>query len=403
MSNAHTRVLVATAAAASLIAGSGLAAFAAPTPEPSPTPSVTGASVTGASSPETSATPEAAAQETTSPAAPTATPTTAPTTASAPATTQAPATVAPSPVRVSAATTAPTTTPTASTSGAVAWLGSTGPTVRTIQYNLSKLGLLTSADITNTFDARTEAAVKKFQAARGRVANGIVGKYDYYLITKWGGAVKTTTTTTTTTGAVAQVGSTGATVRSIQYNLSKLGLMSSADITGYYGTRTEAAVKKFQAARGRVANGIVGKYDYYLITKWGGAVKTSPAASKLDSRCRTGRAVCIDKGDRKMYWVINGQIKAQYDVRTGRPGLETRSGAFSVYRKHPNWYSTLYRVYMPYTMFFSGGQAIHYSAEFARIGYSGAGSHGCVNMRSMSDAKWLYEQVRVGDKVIVTA
>ena len=37
---------------------------------------------------------------------------------------------------------------------------------------------------------------------------------------------------------------------------------------------------------------------------------------------------------------------------------------------------------MPYAMFFSGGQAVHYSPDFAARGYNGA-SHGCVNVRNL--------------------
>ena len=51
-------------------------------------------------------------------------------------------------------------------------------------------------------------------------------------------------------------------------------------------------------------------------------------------------------------------------------------------------------------MFFSGGQAVHYSPDFAARGYAGA-SHGCVNVRDLSAIKSLYSQVAVGDKVIV--
>jgi len=293
----------------------------------------------------------------------------------------------------------------------VAKVGSRGPSVQTIQYNLYKLGFVAKSDMTGYYGTRTEAAVKKFQAARGRKATGIVTKDDYALITKFGAAAKApaqaptrTPATQKTNAVVAKAGSRGATVRTIQNNLYKLGLLGSDSVTGYYGVKTETAVKKFQAARGRKATGIVTKDDYALITRFGAAAK-APAKPRvrLDGRCLTGRALCIDKGDRKMYWVVNGTIQRTYNVRTGRASLPTRSGAFKVYLKHPNWYSTLYHVYMPYTMFFSGGQAVHYSSEFARIGYAGSGSHGCVNVNSRADAKWLYSQVRVGDKVIVTA
>ena len=57
-------------------------------------------------------------------------------------------------------------------------------------------------------------------------------------------------------------------------------------------------------------------------------------------------------------------------------------------------------VSMPYAMFFSGGQAIHYSADFNRVGYAG-GSHGCINVGSLSTAARIFNAARVGDKVIV--
>ena len=55
---------------------------------------------------------------------------------------------------------------------------------------------------------------------------------------------------------------------------------------------------------------------------------------------------------------------------------------------------------MPFSMFFNGGQAVHYSADFAERGYNGA-SHGCVNTRNYSRMKELYKAARVGDKVVV--
>jgi lipoprotein-anchoring transpeptidase ErfK/SrfK len=55
---------------------------------------------------------------------------------------------------------------------------------------------------------------------------------------------------------------------------------------------------------------------------------------------------------------------------------------------------------MPYAMFFSGGQAVHYSSDFAARGYNGA-SHGCVNVRDLAKIKVLFDQINVGDKVIV--
>jgi len=61
---------------------------------------------------------------------------------------------------------------------------------------------------------------------------------------------------------------------------------------------------------------------------------------------------------------------------------------------------SIYHTPMPYAMFFSGGQAVHYSADFAARGYRGA-SYGCVNVRDRSGIQSLYEQAQIGDKVIV--
>lgn len=121
---------------------------------------------------------------------------------------------------------------------------------------------------------------------------------------------------------------------------------------------------------------------------------------RVDSRCMTGRAFCASKDQRKMAWMIDGRIIEIIDVRFGAPAYPTRNGAFEIYWKNADHVSSIYNVSMPYAMFFSGGQAIHYSADFNRVGYVG-GSHGCINVGSLSTAARIFNAARVGDKVIV--
>jgi lipoprotein-anchoring transpeptidase ErfK/SrfK len=71
-----------------------------------------------------------------------------------------------------------------------------------------------------------------------------------------------------------------------------------------------------------------------------------------------------------------------------------------VFSKSRDHVSSLYNTSMPYAMFFSGGQAVHYSPDFAANGYNGA-SHGCVNVRDLAAIQSLFGQVRVGDRVVV--
>ncbi|MFT3888584.1 MAG: L,D-transpeptidase [Arachnia sp.] len=136
------------------------------------------------------------------------------------------------------------------------------------------------------------------------------------------------------------------------------------------------------------------------VTKKTSSFKVSRVAGSIDSRCLTGRVLCISKKDRKLRWMVGGEIKKTFDVRFGSPKTPTRNGAFRVNWKSRNHVSSLYHSKMPFAMFFSGGQAVHYSSDFAARGYAGA-SHGCVNVRDYDGIKKLFDTVRVGDKVIV--
>jgi lipoprotein-anchoring transpeptidase ErfK/SrfK len=110
--------------------------------------------------------------------------------------------------------------------------------------------------------------------------------------------------------------------------------------------------------------------------------------------------LCIDKTSQTLRWVVDGTVRKTVDVRFGASYTPTREGIFSVYLKSRDHVSRLYGSAMPFAMFFSGGQAVHYSSDFAARGYAGA-SHGCVNVRDYDAVAWLYGQVRVGDEVVV--
>jgi hypothetical protein len=123
-------------------------------------------------------------------------------------------------------------------------------------------------------------------------------------------------------------------------------------------------------------------------------------AAYLPSRCRTGRVVCLDKSTRTLRWVVNGAVRLSMPARFGSTWTPTRNGLFRIYWKDIDHVSSLYGSPMRFSMFFSGGQAIHYSPDFARYGYSRA-SHGCVNTRDWSKTRTLYNATRVGDLVYV--
>lgn len=208
--------------------------------------------------------------------------------------------------------------------------------------------------------------------------------------------------------ALYSPGDDGPEVREIQARLRQIAWFFG-DVTGRYGPPTRQAVAGFQAKRGIPVTGRVDQRTLDLLE----AMTTEPTSDELanrkpdpadgaalDPRCTTGRALCIDKSSSSLRWVVDGKVLMSLDVRFGASYSPTREGLFHVYLKDRDHVSHLYGSSMPLSMFFSGGQAVHYSSDFAARGYSGA-SHGCVNVRDYSALASLFDQVRVGDKVVV--
>ncbi|THC53138.1 L,D-transpeptidase family protein [Streptomyces sp. A1499] len=201
-------------------------------------------------------------------------------------------------------------------------------------------------------------------------------------------------------------GAQGKQVRELQARLRQIGWFH-VHPTGNYGPATAEAVRGFQAKRGLP---VTGRTDTVTWQRLLGMTR-EPArqelysgggmpAAKPDPRCMTGRVLCIAKSSRTLTWMIDGKVKSTMDIRLGSQYTPTREGGFKVYWKSRHHVSTLYDTPMPYAMFFSGGQAVHYSADFAARGYAG-GSHGCVNVRDKGKIASLYAQVRNGDRVVI--
>ncbi|MFI2373065.1 L,D-transpeptidase family protein [Streptomyces sp. NPDC018833] len=202
-------------------------------------------------------------------------------------------------------------------------------------------------------------------------------------------------------------GAKGEQVRELQARLAQIGWFDDKP-TGTYGPVTTTAVKGFQGKRGLSATGSTDEVTWQKLlgmttkptrAELDGKEVEKPKA-KLDPRCMTGRVMCISKTTRTLSWVIDGKVLSTMDVRFGSQYTPTREGSFGVGWKSRHHVSTIYHTPMPYAMFFSGGQAVHYSSDFAARGYNGA-SHGCVNVRDKGKIAALFDQVRTGDKVVI--
>ncbi|MGW7576635.1 L,D-transpeptidase family protein [Streptomyces sp. NPDC054765] len=201
-------------------------------------------------------------------------------------------------------------------------------------------------------------------------------------------------------------GARGTPVRELQARLAQLGLFDPSP-TGYYASVTAASVRAFQKRQGLPRTGAVQSTAWRALrshTRRPSHQELYPATTRPvgtpDPRCMTGRVICISKRSNTLTWRVDGRIVSAMDVRFGSQYTPTREGAFALTFKSRHHISTLYHTAMPYAMFFSGGQAVHYSADFAARGYRGA-SHGCVNVRDKNKIAALFATVRKGTKVVV--
>ena len=324
----------------------------------------------------------------------------------------------PSPSPSPSPTLTPTPTPTPSTPTAPPVVtptvtalyseGDDGDGVRELQHRLAQLEWF-EGKITGDYETATRLAVEGFQGKRTLPATGEVDQ------ATWDVLVKMTREPTHDEmynimrpgPTLLAEGATGDSVKDLQARLKQIAWYE-AKIDGIYGAKTVEAVHGFQAKREIPVTGEVDQRTLDRLkamtrrptTDELNNVAPKPGTMSLDDRCLSGRVVCISKAQRKLAWVVDGEIQMTMDVRFGSELTPTRNGVFSVYWKSRNHVSKLYGSAMPWAMFFSGGQAVHYSADFAARGYNGS-SHGCVNVRSKERIDALYSQVREGDTVVV--
>jgi hypothetical protein len=262
--------------------------------------------------------------------------------------------------------------------------------------------------MSGSYDRATRRAVLGFQAKRGMVATGVVDPRTWKRLTGMTRMPSGDEMFNRAGPPLFQAGDQSRDVRRVQARLRQIAWFTG-DVSDLFGERTVQAVRGFQAKRHVPVTGRVDRRTLDLLTSMTGDPTEDELANRepdpaegaaLDRRCRTGRVLCIDKTSSSLRWVVDGRVAMSLDVRFGSEYTPTRDGLFSVYWKDPDHVSKLYGSAMPLSMFFSGGQAVHYSSDFAARGYSGA-SHGCVNVRDYAGLASLFDQVGTGDRVVV--
>ena len=131
------------------------------------------------------------------------------------------------------------------------------------------------------------------------------------------------------------------------------------------------------------------------------------AALALPSASPAGASVLvtIDKNAQRMSVSVDGEMRYNWPVSTGRPGFDTPNGTFRPFRMEADHFSKEWDdAPMPHSIFFTKiGHAIHGSLDVRHLG--SAASHGCVRL-SPDHASSLYALVQaegLGDTTVVIA
>ena len=173
-------------------------------------------------------------------------------------------------------------------------------------------------------------------------------------------------------------------VRELQYRLRWAGVYNGP-VTGTFAHRTYRAIKRFQHKHHLEVTGTAN------VRTWRSLIPASiRGRHAIPPRCKrgTGWHACYDRQCHQVTLWKRGKLWNSWLVRGGSSDHATRVGRFTVFYRDKDHVSSLYGSPMPYSQFFSGGQAFHGSALMMDPFVDH--SHGCVNMY-IEDARQLWK------------
>lgn len=201
------------------------------------------------------------------------------------------------------------------------FLGYVGNEARTIQVQLNRISrnypaIPKIADVSGIFDYATEDAVRIFQEIFGLEPTGIVDSATWNKITYIFISVKKLAElgseglredeTAKQFPDNLSIGMQGEDVRKLQYFLAVIGAYYEAvqpvDITGYFGSETEASVKSFQQVFGLPQTGVVDRATARdLYRAYFGIVESQPAPDAVAGNVILFPGASLKEGDSNEY------------------------------------------------------------------------------------------------------
>jgi hypothetical protein len=163
-------------------------------------------------------------------------------------------------------------------------------------------------------------------------------------------------------------------VRELQYRLTWAGTYDGP-ATGYFGDLTKAAVRRYQRRLHLPVSGVADAVTWRHLIR-----ATIRGRGAIPDACDhgTGWDACYDRTSHEVTLWHDGRLHNAWLVRGGAADHQTRTGDFRVHYRDVDHVSSLYGSPMPYSQFFSGGEAFHGSTTMVDP-FNGQ-SHGCINM-----------------------
>lgn len=141
-----------------------------------------------------------------------------------------------------------------------------------------------------------------------------------------------------------------------------------------------------------------------------GEKTVTPAASPAEvvARRTEGKYIDVDLANQRMVLFEDGKALESHPISSGKRGMDTPKGEFSVQNKAPRPWSKTYGLYMPYWMAFTadGKFGIHELPEWPGGYKEGANhlgypvSHGCIRL-GVGPARQVYEWADTGTVIII--
>ena len=138
-----------------------------------------------------------------------------------------------------------------------------------------------------------------------------------------------------------------------------------------------------------------------------GSVVSVPLTEQEIARIEQGKYIDINLTKQILSTFADGQNLGEFKISSGKRGLATPTGTFSILGKRGRAWSKKYKLFMPYFMqFTTAGHGIHELPEWPNGYKEGAAhlgipvSHGCVRL-GVGPAKAIYNWADIGTPVVI--